>query len=63
MVVGVVFDEDGGRFVSRCGRAVRRVTTLITVVSRLQECFLLNRVFVIADRGMVSAKTIATLEA
>ena len=39
------------------------VTTLIPVVTRLRERFLLNRVCVIADRGMVSAKTIATLEA
>jgi hypothetical protein len=39
------------------------VTTLIPVVARLRERFLLNRVCVIADRGMVSAKTIATLEA
>jgi transposase len=39
------------------------VTTLIPVVIRLRERFLLNRVCIIADRGMVSAKTIATLEA
>jgi len=39
------------------------VTTLIPVVTRLRERFELHRVCVIADRGMVSAKTIATLEA
>jgi transposase len=39
------------------------VTTLIPVVTRMRERFLLNRVCVIADRGMVSAKTLATLEA
>jgi transposase len=39
------------------------VTTLIPVVTRLRERFLLNRICVIADRGMASAKTIATLEA
>jgi transposase len=39
------------------------VTTLIPVVTRLRERFLLHRVCIIADRGMVSAKTIATLEA
>ena len=39
------------------------VTTLIPVVTRLRQRFLLNRVCIIADRGMVSAKTIATLEA
>jgi len=39
------------------------VTTLIPVVTRLRERFLLNRVCIIADRGMVSAKTITTLEA
>jgi transposase len=39
------------------------VTTLIPVVTRLRERFLLSRVCIIADRGMVSARTIATLEA
>ena len=39
------------------------VTTLIPVVQRLQERFGIKRACVVADRGMISAKTIATLEA
>jgi transposase len=39
------------------------VTTLIPVVTRSRERFLLSRVYNIADRGMVRAKIIATLEA
>ncbi len=39
------------------------VTTLVPVVQRLQERFGIKRACVVADRGMISAKTIATLEA
>jgi hypothetical protein len=64
MVVGVVIDEDGRPICSEMWPGnTADVTTLIPVVTRLRERFLLNRVCVIADRGMVSAKTIATLEA
>ena len=64
MVLGVVIDETGRPICSEMWPGnTADVTTLIPVVIRLRERFLLNRVCVIADRGMVSAKTIATLEA
>jgi transposase len=60
----VVIDEDGRPICSEMWPGnTADVTTLIPVVTRLRERFLLNRVCIIADRGMVSAKTIATLEA
>ena len=79
MVLGVVIDETGRPICSEMWPGnTADVTTLIPVVTRLRERFLLNRVCVIADRGMIrprsglmcrkasaalSAKTIATLEA
>jgi len=64
MVLGVVIDENGRPICSEMWPGnTADVTTLIPVVTRLRERFLLNRVCIIADRGMVSAKTIATLEA
>src|SRR5271157_360128 len=64
MVVGVVIDEDGRPICSEMWPGnTADVTTLIPVVTRLRERFLLHRVCIIADRGMVSAKTIAALEA
>jgi transposase len=64
MVLGVVIDETGRPICSQMWPGnTADVTTLIPVVTRLGERFQLNRVCVIADRGMVSAKTIVTLEA
>jgi hypothetical protein len=64
MVLGVVIDETGRPICSEMWPGnTADVTTLIPVVNRLRERFQLNRVCIIADRGMVSAKTIATLEA
>jgi hypothetical protein len=64
MVLGVVIDEDGRPICSEMWPGnTADVTTLIPVVTRLRERFQLNRVCIIADRGMVSANTIATLEA
>ena len=64
MVLGVVIDDDGRPICSELWPGnTADVTTLIPMVSRLRERFLLHRVCIIADRGMVSAKTIATLEA
>ena len=64
MVLGVVIDETGRPICSEMWPGnTADVTTLIPVVTRLRERFLLNRVCIIADRGMVSARTIATLEA
>jgi transposase len=64
MVLGVVIDETGRPICSEMWPGnTADVTTLIPVVTRLRDRFQLNRVCIIADRGMVSAKTIATLEA
>jgi transposase len=64
MVLGVVIDEIGRPICSEMWPGnTADVTTLLPVVTRLRERFQLNRVCIIADRGMVSAKTIATLEA
>jgi hypothetical protein len=64
MVLGVVIDETGRPICSEMWPGnTADVTTLIPVVTRLRQRFLLNRVCVIADRGMVSAKTITALEA
>ena len=40
----------------------RRRTTLIPVIDRLRQRFAIGRVCVVADRGMISAQTIASLE-
>ncbi|HEV2041917.1 MAG TPA: IS1634 family transposase, partial [Casimicrobiaceae bacterium] len=64
MVLGVVIDENGRPICSEMWPGnTADVTTLIPVVTRLRRRFGLNRVCIIADRGMVSAKTITTLEA
>ena len=39
------------------------MNSLIPAVDRLQRRFRINRVCVVADRGMISAETIAELEA
>jgi len=39
------------------------VTSLIAAIDRLQRRFRINRVSFVADRGMISAETIAELEA
>jgi Transposase DDE domain len=63
MVLGVVIDENGRPICSEMWPGnTADVTTLIPVVTRLRERFGLNRVCIIADRGMVGAKTITTLE-
>lgn len=38
------------------------VTTLIPVIDRLRQRFAIGRVCVVADRGVISAQTIASLE-
>ena len=45
------------------GRNTADVTSLIPAIDRLQRRFRINRVCVVADRGMISAETIAELEA
>jgi transposase len=39
------------------------VTTLLPVIERLKTGFLIARIGIVADRGMISAATVAELEA
>jgi transposase len=39
------------------------VTSLVPVIDRLRQRFAIGRVCIVADRGMISAETIAALEA
>src|SRR3954452_17576936 len=52
-----------GRSARRCGPAnTADVRVLIPVIERLRSRFAIGRVCVVADRGMISAETIAGLE-
>ena len=64
VVVGVVLDDDGRPICSETwpGNATD-VKSLLPVVTRLRERFGITRMCVVADRGMISAETIAELEA
>ena len=64
VVVGVVLDGEGRPICSETwpGNATD-VTALRPVVTRLRERFGIGRMCVVADRGMISAETIAALEA
>ena len=50
-----------GRYAPRCGPATRRIPA--PVVDRLRQRFSIGRVCIVADRGMISTETVATLEA
>jgi hypothetical protein len=64
VVVGVVLDEAGRPICSETwpGNATD-VKSLLPIVTRLRERFGIGRMCVVADRGMISAATIAELEA
>jgi hypothetical protein len=64
VVVGVVLDDAGRPICSETwpGNATD-VKSLLPVVARLRSRFGIERMCVVADRGMVSAETIAELEA
>jgi hypothetical protein len=64
VIVGVVLDGEGRPICSETwpGNATD-VKALLPVVSRLRERFGITRMCVVADRGMISAATIAELEA
>jgi transposase len=63
MVVGVILDSEGNPVCSEMWPgSTTDVTTLIPVVDRLRLRFGIRRVCVVADRGMISEKTIAELE-
>jgi transposase len=63
MILGLVVDGDGRPICTEMWPgATADVTTLLPVVDRLRDRFGVGRVCVVADRGMISAATIAGLE-
>ena len=63
MILGLVVDGDGRPICTEMWPGnTADVTTLLPVVDRLRERFAIGRVCVVADRGMISAATIAGLE-
>src|ERR687892_160747 len=64
MIVAVVMDQQGRPLCCEMWPGnTTDVTALIPVVDRLGQRFGITRVCVVADRGMISAQTIAALEA
>ncbi|MDX5930240.1 IS1634 family transposase [Acidiphilium acidophilum] len=64
VVLGIVLDENDRPITSFLWPGnTTDVTTLLPVVERLRSRFGINRACVVADRGMISAATIAQLEA
>ena len=64
MVVGMLLDGEGRPVCTELWPGnTTDVTTLIPVVDRLRQTFQVREVCVVADRGMISAKTIDALEA
>jgi hypothetical protein len=63
MIVGVVIDAEGRPICSEMWPGnTADVSVLVPVVDRLRSRFAIGRVCVVADRGMISAATIAALE-
>lgn len=63
MIVGVVLDGEGRPICCELWPGnITDVTTLAAVVKRLKSRFAIDSVCVVADRGMISASTIETLE-
>jgi len=63
MILGLVVDGDGRPICTEMWPGnTADVTTLLPVVDRLRQRFFIGRVCVVADRGMISAATIAGLE-
>jgi hypothetical protein len=64
MIVGMVLDDEGRPICTELWPGnTSDVTTLIPIVDRLKQTFHVEDVCVVADRGMISAKTIEALEA
>ena len=64
MILAVLLDGDGRPVCTEMWPGnTADVGSLIPAVDRLQRRFCINRVCVVADRGMISAETIAELEA
>ena len=63
MIVGVVIDAEGRPICSEMWPGnTADVSVLVPVVDRLRSRFAIGRVCVVADRGMISAPTLAALE-
>ena len=63
MILGVVVDAEGHPVCSEMWPGnTADVSVLLPVVDRLRGRFAIGRVCVVADRGMISAPTIAALE-
>lgn len=63
MVVGAVIDDKGQPICCEMWPGnTSDVTTLLPIVERLKKRFKIGRICIVADRGMISAKTIAELE-
>lgn len=63
MIVGVVVDGEGRPVCSEMWPGnTADVSVLVPVIDRLRHRFGITRVCVVADRGMISAETIAALE-
>jgi hypothetical protein len=64
MILAVLIDGDGRPVCSEMWPGnTADVTTLIPVIERLRRRFDIGRVCIVADRGMISAETLAELEA
>ena len=64
MILAVLIDGDARPVCSEMWPGnVADVATLIPVIDRLRQRFAIGRICVVADRGMISAETIAGLEA
>ena len=63
MIVAIIVDQNGRPVCSEMWPGnTADVTTLIPVIDRLRSRFAIGHVCVVADRGMISAATIAALE-
>jgi hypothetical protein len=63
MIVGVVIDAQGRPVCSEMWPGnTADVSVLVPVIDRLRSRFAIGRVCVVADRGMISAETMAALE-
>lgn len=63
MILAVLIDGDGRPVCSEMWPAnTADVTALVPVIERLRQRFSIGRVCIVADRGMISAETIAALE-
>lgn len=63
MIVGAVIDENGQPICCEMWPGnTADLKTLIPVVERLKQRFKIGKVCIVADRGMLSTQTIATLE-